>query len=128
VQLFPVYHDSVEAIQVWQDIDGELLPLANKDADGVSIAAVVARPHAGHPAIAAFVHPCDQSDADFSVEGTSEVGTIGITMLRLFDRFMEKGVIRRARLRMLLSPSSIDDDALFKHYQHFANSRLPLTT
>lgn len=128
VQLFPVFHDSVDAFQVWQDIDDELIPLATSESEGANIAAIVAPAYGSHPALAVLIHPRDQADADFSVEGSSDKSAVGIAMLRLFDRFMEKGVIRRARLRLLVSRSPIDEDLLLKHYQHFANSPLPLTT
>ncbi len=128
VELFPIFHDAADAIQVWQDIDDQLVPLATADSDGANIAVVVAQPFNNKPAIAVFVHPLDQSDADFAIRGSDDGASAGVAMLRLFDRFMEKGVIRRARLRLLISSEAIDDETLRTHYDHFANSPLPLTT
>lgn len=52
--------------------------------------------------------------------------------LRLFGHFMEKGVIRRARMRFLLaapldSQSAITQEQVIAAYCDFANSPLPLT-
>ncbi len=48
--------------------------------------------------------------------------------LRLFGNFMEKGVIRRGRVRWLVSDHPLADDNLRAAYDCFAESPLPLTT
>jgi hypothetical protein len=47
--------------------------------------------------------------------------------LRLFGHFMEKGVIRRARMRFLVANGELSIDKLSEAYRRFANSPLPLT-
>ena len=47
--------------------------------------------------------------------------------LRLFGHFMEKGVIRRARMRFLLAPGAIADEHVRQAYRALADSPLPLT-
>lgn len=52
--------------------------------------------------------------------------------VRLFGHFMEKGVIRRARMRFLLAQASAAEAAITREqvsaaYRDFANSPLPLT-
>jgi hypothetical protein len=128
LELFPIYHDSIDSIQVWQDIDGEFTPLATAQSDGANIAAVVSQPIESMPALAVLVHPLDQSDADFSIRGSEDSDVVGVAMLRMFDRFMEKGVIRRARIRLIVSKEAISDELLQMHYADFAKSPLPLTT
>ncbi len=128
LELFPIYHDSVDSIQVWQDIDDEFTPLGTAESDGANIAAVVSQPIANIPALAVLVHPLDQADADFAIRGSEDSDVVGVAMLRMFDRFMEKGVIRRARIRLIVSNQAIPDKMLRLHYDEFAKSPLPLTT
>jgi hypothetical protein len=66
------------------------------------------------------VHPDD--DATLSVDRID--GGMKIRE-RLFDRFLEKGVILRSRIRGALLPSGTTPDAIF---QEFAAAPLPLTT
>lgn len=47
--------------------------------------------------------------------------------VRMFGHFMEKGVIRRGRMRFLLALESVSDSDVAHAYQQFANSPLPLT-
>jgi hypothetical protein len=47
--------------------------------------------------------------------------------LKLFGEFMEKGVIRRARLRLIAVPGEIARSKIAKHYRAFTDSPLPLT-
>ncbi len=47
--------------------------------------------------------------------------------IQLFGQFMEKGVIRRARLRFCLVPGALQHDDLQQLYAAFCNSPLPLT-
>ena len=47
--------------------------------------------------------------------------------VRLFGHFMEKGVIRRARMRFLLAAETITNQQIAVAYRHLAESPLPLT-
>ena len=68
-----------------------------------------------------LVHPLDQHDCHIMQEND------GLAM-RVFGRFMEKGVIRRMRFRLIaaLEPESV---AYWRdRFEEFSNSPLPLTT
>lgn len=68
-----------------------------------------------------LVHPLDQQDCHILHEKN------GLAM-RVFGRFMEKGVIRRMRFRLIsaLEPESV---AYWRDcFEEFSNSPLPLTT
>ncbi|MDZ4848144.1 MAG: hypothetical protein SGI77_02535 [Pirellulaceae bacterium] len=69
-----------------------------------------------------FNHPRDQSDSAWSIasEGTSFEA-------KLFGHFMEKGVIRRGRMRCLISKQPISPIELQAAYENFVSSPLPLT-
>ncbi len=69
-----------------------------------------------------LVHPLDANDV---VLESPELDAQRIVAL---GRFMEKGVIRRLRARLLVSTSSIDDGTLHQAFLDFAKSPLPLTT
>ena len=71
--------------------------------------------------LAILVHPLDQSDC--RLDSTS--GPFG---LQVFGRFMEKGVIRRMRFRLIASNSSQDNPFWMKRMEEFSDSPLPLTT
>lgn len=47
--------------------------------------------------------------------------------IRLFDHFMEKGVIRRARMRCYLSADGFTEEEIRQLYEDLRNSPLPLT-
>ncbi|MCA9129834.1 MAG: hypothetical protein KDB22_22260 [Planctomycetales bacterium] len=47
--------------------------------------------------------------------------------IRLFGQFMEKGVIRRARMRFIASQSIMTIDEISNAYEEFCNSPLPLS-
>ncbi len=49
------------------------------------------------------------------------------TRIQLFGHFMEKGVLRRARMRFLFSPEQLSVPELSNAYREFASSPLPLT-
>lgn len=64
----------------------------------------------------------DQRHADLlSSPGESE------QRIELFGHFMEKGVIRRARMRFFLIEGEVEDQLLKELYQEFSESPLPLT-
>ncbi len=70
-----------------------------------------------------FIHPLDQRDIRWTLshEGDSEVE------LDWFGQFMEKGVIRRGRMQVILSQKPMTVDCLRALYKDFAESPLPLT-
>jgi len=68
-----------------------------------------------------MVHPLDQPDC--RMEQTED----GITM-RVFGRFMEKGVIRRMRFRWIAAMQSETDAFWHERFAEFSESPLPLTT
>ena len=107
-----------------------LSPCPTKGADGMSIAAATRAAGSHHSGgVAVMVHPSDQIDTQLTISGSPlDNMDAAAIKLRMFGRFMEKGVIRRARLRMLLSSAPIDDFVLNAHYREFAVSPLPLTT
>lgn len=107
----------------WSAVDEEGRPLA-----GQSPSALLCE-HAA-ASIVLFVHPSDRPQAELITESDSGTasGQLGrACCLRLFGNFMEKGVIRRGRLRCLLSETPIDRVALAAAYNMFASSPLPLT-
>lgn len=69
---------------------------------------------------AILIHPSDLVQTELLAPAAGQ--------LRLFGNFMEKGVIRRGRLRCLVSPTPLTDAALQSAYECFAESPLPLTT
>jgi hypothetical protein len=71
--------------------------------------------------VALLIHPSDQSQAEL-------VSGDGQGRLRLFGNFMEKGVIRRGRLRCLVGSHHLAAIVLRQVYESFAHSPLPLTT
>lgn len=129
---FALPDDDASLLQLYEADGGggDLSPCATADADGLSVAAAVLASHGDRASDAAvMVHPTDQIDSQLLVAGDASSGVNSIAVqMRIFGRFMEKGVIRRARLRLLVSPDSIDERTLLAHYADFAASPLPLTT
>ncbi|MFN6401411.1 MAG: hypothetical protein ACK449_16095 [Planctomycetota bacterium] len=68
------------------------------------------------------VHPLDLEDSHWIAKGSG-----GIERLDMFGRFMEKGVIRRGRLLLVASTSSISEKQMKDLCSDFAASHLPLT-
>jgi hypothetical protein len=75
-------------------------------------------------AVTLFIHPSDREQAEL-IKQPSQFDSA--CWLRLFGNFMEKGVIRRGRLRYLFNQTPIDRSALAAAYAQFASSPLPLT-
>ncbi|MEM6798117.1 MAG: hypothetical protein AAF589_01260, partial [Planctomycetota bacterium] len=71
------------------------------------------------------VHPTDASEAISEFAGNDEDALVH--RWRLFSRFLEKGVIRRARLLAALLPSEDAQAASREAYQAFRNAMPPLT-
>jgi hypothetical protein len=67
------------------------------------------------------IHPMDRADC---VIDRSRQGLHG----KLFGRFMEKGVIRRMRIRLMVASVSQKSDFWKERMQEFSGSPLPLTT
>ncbi len=70
--------------------------------------------------LAVLIHPSDLVQTELL---DSNAGR-----LRLFGNFMEKGVIRRGRIRCLVSTQPLSESNLQSAYESFAASPLPLTT
>ena len=68
-----------------------------------------------------LIHPLDQSDC--RIEQLKE----GLAM-RVFGRFMEKGVIRRMRFRLIAALEPVSAAVWRDRFEEFSNSPLPLTT
>jgi hypothetical protein len=68
-----------------------------------------------------MVHPLDQSDCYL------QLSPDGLTM-HAFGRFMEKGVIRRMRFRLILTSQSETAAYWDERFAEFSESPLPLTT
>jgi hypothetical protein len=76
--------------------------------------------------VAAMVHPLDAAET-MRVEGNAIAEDA--LQLRYFSHFMEKGVIRRARMRFYLSRrEAFDVESISQLYESFTQSELPLTT
>jgi hypothetical protein len=71
-----------------------------------------------------MIHPLDLSDCRI-VRPTHGDETYRIDT---FGRFMEKGVIRRARLRLVFANARWNDQQWHSAFQEFVDSPLPLTT
>jgi hypothetical protein len=69
-----------------------------------------------------LTHPCDQTDTDWNWNDASNA-----YQARLFEHFMEKGVIRRARMRCLIGATPFAESEVDEAYQAFVESPLPLT-
>ena len=72
-----------------------------------------------------MVHPSDDGGAQLSTEAGANSMT---TRFRLFTEPMEKGVIRRARIRGVFLPRAGDRDAAAQCYEQFSAEVPPLTT
>jgi hypothetical protein len=73
-----------------------------------------------------MVHPLDESQ---TIRVEDETIAEDSLSLRIFSHFMEKGVIRRARMRFYLSVKEVFDAKMIeKLFEEFQQSELPLTT
>lgn len=69
-----------------------------------------------------LIHPRDQGDTSWQWKADQHVYEAD-----LFGHFMEKGVIRRARMRCLIGTTELTPLEINEAYQTFAASPLPLT-
>lgn len=111
--------------EVFQDSDLMMItkkggqPL--KSSQPTSPAAIMAKTDLG--TVVLLVYRSDQSQVEYQ-----EVKRKSVRSIRLFGQFMEKGVIRRARVRVLATAGDVDKQQLCDAYGRFQDSPLPLTT
>jgi hypothetical protein len=84
-----------------------------------------------------LIEPTDQRHASLNVEQPLETPDNGneqsqtassqVARICLFGHFMEKGVIRRGRMRFQLAPCAIEHKHVCSAYEQFSHSPLPLT-
>jgi hypothetical protein len=115
-------------IELWVSIQTYLLdthPTVKVICPGLESPANTSQPivaTVGDLSFAWFIHPRDQSDTKLVADKASER-----VQAQLFGHFMEKGVIRRARVRCLVSQSPLSQSAMDAVQSNFAESPLPLT-
>lgn len=107
----------------WRAVDSD-----GHTADPNTFAMLTARSPQGF--VALFVHPSDRCQTEWLAPtgGPAQGAAAEIERIRMFGNFMEKGVIRRGRLRCLISSQTVDTHQLARGYGEFATSPLPLTT
>lgn len=76
---------------------------------------------------AEMIHPSDDLGATWR-PNSATASPAGILERRLFHEYLEKGVIRRARLRGIFVPRDDDGRLALGSYRDFLAERLPLTT
>ncbi len=86
--------------------------------NGSHVAALVSRSNQGSAVW--LIEPSDQMHANLNADGATP--SIG-----LFGHFMEKGVIRRGRMRFYAFPGEVSVEQVAESYEEFADSELPLT-
>lgn len=101
--------------------DSSSASTAEKNAQ-TNVAALLCKSSSDSASLLWLVEPTDQRHAVLQGEPTSSARQI-----RLFDHFMEKGVIRRARMRCHVSDEGFTDEQIRSLYQDLENSPLPLT-
>jgi len=74
---------------------------------------------------AEMIHPADFTTG--KIRRDSSMGRQVRSHFRLFDEPLEKGVIRRSRVRGIFLPSEQDEKAAIQCYRNFVNSAAPLT-
>jgi len=95
---------------------------------GFSLAELVTSEGEKHGHYAEMVHPTDFLDCSLSASGDAATES----QWRMCDHFMEKGVIRRLRVRAIFSKSALDAHAAYsaakKELEELATEQPPLTT
>ena len=115
-------------IELWVSIQTYLLdthPSVKVSCPGSETPAKASQPivaTAGDLSFAWFIHPRDQSDTKLVADKSN-----ARVQAQLFGHFMEKGVIRRARLRCLVSQKPLSKVDIDNAQSDFADSPLPLT-
>lgn len=120
--------DTHPAVSVESGLDSDDLAAFNAEGEQVSlgeypeVAIVRYRDRECGCDIAVMLHPRDQGDTHWSIarEPKRLVAQLG-------GHFMEKGVIRRMRMRALVARSELTTSTILESYAAFAESPLPLT-
>ncbi|HBE71848.1 MAG TPA: hypothetical protein DDW52_27205 [Planctomycetaceae bacterium] len=111
----PELHVTCHAGQAWETLKhGELVEAEPSE----SLAALIARRDDATGVW--LIEPSDQVDVTLLSSGAES--TVGV-----FDHFMEKGVIRRARMRFHILSADVEIGQIAELYRSFAASQLPLT-
>lgn len=99
------------------------------DAEARGPAAMICSGQAGSGVLTGLwlIEPTDQRHAQLC-PAASKADSGGTALsVRLFGHFMEKGVIRRGRMRFLLADRALIQADIVEAYRQFAHSPLPLT-
>ena len=116
--------DSHPTLEVRSHVpSGQWLAVDNQGQPALDDSLATLSCHTSSGSVAIMVHPSDQCQSELL--GTADLSS---SRVRLFGNFMEKGVIRRGRVRCLFGHSTIKANDLARAYDHFAISPLPLTT
>ncbi len=86
---------------------------------------LLTRPYEASCSYLELVHPSDFIDVE--IVRTSPDASEFTSRFTMFEAPLEKGVIRRGRLRALLLPRQADTDAARSCYQQFVAAPIPLT-
>ena len=113
------------AMEIWLSIQTSLLdshPQLKVQFKGENFNAVIDNGWTSDSSrLGLLIHPLDQPDCH--IEQVKE----GLAM-RVFGRFMEKGVIRRMRFRLIAAIEPLSTADWRDRFEEFSNSPLPLTT
>ena len=103
---------------------GNLLPAGQFVKGAVGEAGALFRPEHSDVSLLLAAHPsdCELLQTDAAPEGKSTISFV------LFRPGLEKGVIRRGRLRAAFLPRANDQTLAGEQYHEFLTSQLPLTT
>ncbi len=120
----------VLTLEVWLSVQTSLLnshPELNVNLEGDSFS------HLGDgfwldskSCVALLIHPLDLADCKINSPASS--GPNRQIQMKVFGRFMEKGVIRRMRFRILVASVSSSQEFWQDCWNEFSESPLPLTT
>lgn len=113
---------SSETASQWRTIVGGQVQFAESDAPHCLM---VRLPDAG-VSYAEMIHPADFRGATLQVGDSDGGSTLALESL-LLTRWMEKGVILRARAQAVFVPREHDEQMVFDAYQRFVHAALPLT-
>ena len=122
--------NGVLTLEVWLSVQTSLLnshPELNVNIEGDSFS------HLGNgfwldsnSRVALLIHPLDL--ADCKIDSPVGSGPNRQILMKVFGRFMEKGVIRRMRFRMLVADAPSSREFWQDCWNEFSESPLPLTT
>lgn len=113
----------------WQPLSLAAGRLAGSPADGAGV--LLFRSPETEWSYAEMVHPADFLGFELAEATTANqpAGTHSMRLaFRLFGERLEKGVIRRVRVRGMFLPRHRDEEAALAAYRHLADEPLPLTT